>query len=732
LIAFLPHGEPGRHGELGLTIMAMLRGFSGSASTTTRSSKLLAGLRHFILRSAAEVAWMAWALLLPLLAAASTRAENALVRVNQAGYEAGAASRAYLMSVAVETGAAFEVTEASGTTAQNGVVGAPVGVWGQFNVYALDFRVSRAGTYTIAVLGKSKATSPSFRVDSAEKLYGTGIANALNFYRNERDGEDFLPSPLRSAAGHLNDEHGLVYSVPTFDDDDLFIGNLNPTGATIDASGGWWDAGDYLKFVQTHSYVLALMTIGIRDFPKQLGRDAGPANFTAEAKFGLDWLAKMWDDDSRTLYYQVGIGTDFENNGNLLSDHDLWRLPQEDDTAGGTDPNLFYVRHRPVFAAGKTGTKISPNLAGRLAADFAGCYQVFHATKPGYAKACLLSAEHIFDLADTNTTGPLLTTAPFDFYGESEWRDDMELGATELYFALLADPDGAPNGLPHPNAKYYLQAAAHWAHAYITGPNDAGDTLNLYDVSGLAHFELFRAISAAGHPSGLETSQAELVADLGKALGNAVNQANSDPFGFGFPWAVYDTATHGAGLSVMAREYALLTKSDTFEAYSRKWEANILGANAWGSSFIVGDGETFPDCMQHQVANIVGSLDGSAPILAGALVEGPNSFAATGFLDGMRKCPPDGGNVFKKFNASGAVYKDEQQSYSTVEPAIDLTAPSFLMFAWRIAGAPEEFTNDGDFSAAANAAVATRVDANWPTKRTHPRSSVRKAVGPEN
>jgi endoglucanase len=70
------------------------------------------------------------------------------------------------------------------------------------------------------------------------------------------------------------------------------------------------------------------------------------------------------------------------------------------------------------------------------------------------------------------------------------------------------------------------------------------------------------------------------------------------------------------------------------------WEANILGANAWGSSFIVGDDETFPDCMQHQVANVVGSLDSRPPILSGALVEGPNSFAATGFLSGMRTCPP--------------------------------------------------------------------------------------------
>ena len=58
-------------------------------------------------------------------------------------------------------------------------------------------------------------------------------------------------------------------------------------------------------------------------------------------------------------------------------------------------------------------------------------------------------------------------------------------------------------------------------------------------------------------------------------------------------------------------EYDRLTASDAYGAYGRRWLANILGANAWGVSLIVGDGTTFPDCMQHQVANIVGSTNGS-------------------------------------------------------------------------------------------------------------------------
>jgi hypothetical protein len=42
-----------------------------------------------------------------------------------------------------------------------------------------------------------------------------------------------------------------------------------------------------------------------------------------------------------------------------------------------------------------------------------------------------------------------------------------------------------------------------------------------------------------------------------------------------------------------------------------------------------------------------------------------------------------------KYNASQlAEYKDDVQSFSTTEPAIDLTATSFLMWSWRLARHP--------------------------------------------
>jgi endoglucanase len=138
----------------------------------------------------------------------------------------------------------------------------------------------------------------------------------------------------------------------------------------------------------------------------------------------------------------------------------------------------------------------------------------------------------------------------------------------------------------------------------------------------------------------------------------------------------------------MAAEYDNLTGGTTYAAYASRWLANVLGTNAWGTSLVVGDGSTFPLCMQHQVTNLVPVPPNGPPFLLGAVVEGPNSLAAKGTLTGMVACPPNGVDMFAQFNGNGAVYQDNVQSFSTVEPAIDLSASAFLGFSWEIAGAP--------------------------------------------
>jgi endoglucanase len=493
---------------------------------------------------------------------------------------------------------------------------------------------------------------------------------------NERDGPRFIRSALRAAPAHLNDQPARTYLTPRVDQNGAPTGNLVKLPTDVDAAGGWWDAGDYLKFVQTTGYTVSMMLVGVRGFPSQMGASAGRSDFTAEARFGIQWLLRMWNDRTRPLYYQVGIGN---GNGSTISDHDLWRLPQADDRYGAHDPRYRYIRHRPVFRAGLPGSPVSPNLAGRDAAAFALCFQVFRHRDPRLAARCLLAGEHIFALADTHPRRPLVTVIPFGFYPETQWRDDLELGAVELANALASG--GVPPGLPHSSARHYLRQAARWARACIGARG--GDTLNLYEVSGLAHFELYRAIGSLGDPPGLQVTRRALLAALRQELDRAISIARHDPFGFGFPWNVEDTGSHGFGLSVTASEYASLTGSAKLRSWSIRWLGNVLGANAWGASTVIGDGAAYPHCPQHQVANLAGSLDGTGTVLAGAVVEGPSGYATTGVLTHMRACPPHGGDPFALFN-SGAVFRDNVQSYSTVEPAIDLTASSPLAFAWQM------------------------------------------------
>jgi endoglucanase len=653
--------------------------YSGSPSTV-RSVYFRKDLRLRIIFAALSVFFAA---IVPAHSRAGERDSTAYIRVNQVGYETGLSMRAYLMTQAARVTGNFSVNR-DGKAIFSGAIGAPTGAWGAYSVYPLDFTITAAGAYTLSTSGSTasgsiQAASPDFKVDSAARLYSGALNNALQFFQNQRDGSDYIPSALRTAPAHLNDQKANVYNSPEFTRSGHIKGNLVATGAVVDASGGWWDAGDYLKFVQTTSYTEALMLVGVRDFARQMGADAPPPSFMKEARFGLDWLQRMWNDSSATLYYQVGIGSGMSGYEN---DHSIWRLPQDDDTFGGTSPKGRYIRNRPVLLAAAAGSKISPNFAGRLAADFALGSIVYRNSDPEYAARCLLAAEHIFDLADTAPKGELLTTSPHDFYGESEWRDDMELGATELYLATRTG--SLPERLPHRDPTFYLKAATDWASAYLHNKKDAGEILDTGDVSGLAHFELYRAMTLAGNPNGLAVTQADLLQDMKENLDYATARANQDPFRFGAAWGAGDTPSHGAGLAVMASEYDNLTKSKEYEAFARGWIDNILGANAWGTSFIVGDGSTFPRCPHHQVANLLGVNDPPTPILAGALVEGPIKKPESGAPNGAKICPASGSDALSKFDGNGAIYKDDVRFYATNEPAIDLTAPSFLMFAWRM------------------------------------------------
>jgi endoglucanase len=654
---------------------------------------------------ALAAAWPAPARARPAPATAAA-ARAAFIRVDQAGYEAGRAARAFLMTRGSAAGERFAIRTVAGRVVARRRVGARLGTWShsrarRYRVYALDFSLP-AGRYVVSAAG---ARSPAFSVAAPASLYGPLLGNALFYYRSVRDGPDFVRGPLSPAPSHLNDQHATGYYNPPIQagGNELLTTAgrpLVPYGTVIDASGGHWDAGDNMKYVETESYTAALMEVGVRDFPGQLGA-AAPAvksragtvapDFTGETEFSLGFLMRMYDDARRLLYFQVGNTQSWKHFPKLRADYDFWRLPTADDTAPDSPPgdkggDYSFIRRRPVFAAGPAGSTadpagrpLSPNLAGRLAAAFA-LYAQLH---PASADRALQAAKDVYAQADLSRPDPasgkrrLLTIIPYDGYPETVWDDDMELGATELY---LATGDGA-----------YLAQAAGFAARYDKLPAGDKDTLNLYDVAGLAHFELSRALAQAGDPAGPAVTRAGLLRALTRQLDGALKVARRDAFRFGRDWRAGDTTSHGDGLAVMADEVDALRHDLHYDRDARGWLGNMLGANPWGVSLIIGAGSRWTQCPQQQPANLLGSLTGGAPELWGAAVEGPTSAATSGGYDTMKHCPPRGGDTFARFNgndgtfraARRAVYRDNVESYSTTEPAIDLTATSLLAFAWR-------------------------------------------------
>jgi len=640
--------------------------------------------------------------LTPLLAAAGGRATvpattsvpakgaavPAEVRVNQVAYPVSGSKVAYLMLPARVASVTFTVSGSHGVVFR-GTSAADVGSWNSryHAVYELDFSALRQpGEYRVDASGGGlSARSPAFAVEATGAAYARLVTNAVRYFTSERDGGDVVTAVLDRKPANLTDTRAYVYASPRYDSNDNLLGRLHRIGGPVNVAGGWFDAGGgYEKFAYTASYAEGLMQIAERDFGGQyptLGK---------EARFGLSWLEKLYRPKRKVLYIQVGIGNGNASN-TIQGDYNFWFLPQAEDrmdvaTGGKPGPSAYYVKYRPVFEAAPPGKPISPDFAGRFAADFALAAQLEARTNRQGAVHLLWLARRIYAMADTAHPGHIITTYPHDYYPGSEWKSDMLWGAAEI--ALADESLHVSSG----KVRTDLLTASRWARAYIAQGHPAGgDTLNLYDNGAIGEGELLRALAAADrtHRRGWRASESEaglisapaLLDDLAAQLRLGENWAKGDPFELGTQLGPSDATPHAFGLYITNALYEYYGGGSQFAAFAQQQLNFALGANGWGSSFVVGAGTTFPHCMQSEIANLAGSLTGRGDIQLGAVTDGPSSpsnFIGLGTVTGMRACSA---GHYAPFNTKAASYEDNVVSWPSVEPADDYTANSLLAFA---------------------------------------------------
>lgn len=181
------------------------------------------------------------------------------VEVNQVGYYPLLNKKATLVLDGPDTAAKdFQIKDSSGAVVYEGKTDASRGdqicdgsdTYNQIIDFT-DFQTEGTG-YTITCDGKT-----SLPFDIGNNIYDGMTTNAMNYFYQNRSGEDILASYITSTGandstaklardgGHMQDKATVqskwVYIIPD--------ASAIEQGETIDVTGGWYDAGDHGKYV---------------------------------------------------------------------------------------------------------------------------------------------------------------------------------------------------------------------------------------------------------------------------------------------------------------------------------------------------------------------------------------------------------------------------------------------------------------------------------------------------
>ncbi|PZV85388.1 cellulase-like Ig domain-containing protein [Algoriphagus aquaeductus] len=219
-------------------------------------------------------------LLCPIL---SLKAQEVFFSVNQVGFHPSDTKKAIVFSKG-KIKNNIHLIHLPDSSSADRIKPVPIesGVWGDFFYYSIDFtQISKEGRY---FLWHSASRSSSEKFEIGSDSYAGIQEDLLEFMRQQRCGYN----PTMDMVCHQEDGRS-------------FFGPM-PDSTYVDASGGWHDAGDQLKYLITGSYATGHMLMAYELFPDRFGDivnalgQPGPngiPDVLDEAKWGLDWLLKL-------------------------------------------------------------------------------------------------------------------------------------------------------------------------------------------------------------------------------------------------------------------------------------------------------------------------------------------------------------------------------------------------------------------------------------------------------
>lgn len=404
-----------------------------------------------------------------------------------------------------------------------------------------------------------------------------------------------------------------------------------PAGTLIYASYGWFDAGDYNKYIVNSGITMGTLLSAYEDFPAYFQRQQlnipesqnQVPDLLDEALWNLRWMLTMQDPNDGGVYHKL--------------------------TNGGFDGMIMPAQAtKPRYVVQK-GTAAALNFAAVMA-QASRVYRHFDKQFPGLADTCLVAATKAWEWARQNPAvvydqealnqqfEPKITTGA---YGDKDFSDEFIWAGTELYLASRQD-------------KYY--------EALQIFPDDRQLLPTWNQVRLLAYYSLARFEKELGGKAQKDLPEVkkrllafadELMAGVGERSYRTVMGKTARDFNWG---SSSNAANQGIAL---IQAYHLSGNRHYIEGVLSNLDY-LLGRNATGFSFLTGFGEKSVQNPHHRPS----VADGVAEPVPGLLSGGPNAMAPR-----QDKCPG------YTSDSPDETFIDQHCSYASNEIAINWNAP---------------------------------------------------------
>lgn len=523
----------------------------------------------------------------------ATSTTTELIKVNQLGFLPESMKLAVVPNVAAPHFKIINTT--TNTEVLSGSLSAAA-TWDASgeSVKLADFSsLKTAGDYVVRVDGV--ADSHTFSV--APDVYRALNAASIKAFYFNRSGIELMPEhagKFARPAGHP-DTQVLIHPSAASD--------ARPAGTIIASPKGWYDAGDYNKYIVNSGISTYTLLAAYEHFPELFNGQnlVIPESANAlpdlldEALWNLEWMLSMQDPNDGGVYHKL---TNQNFDGTVMPHQATSeRYLVQKTTAAALD-----------FAAVMA-------VASRVLAHY-------EEQLPGLSAKMLAAAESAWGWANANPT--MVYTQPADVhtgeYGDKNLDDEFAWAAAELY--ITTQKEG-----------YYT--ALKPAETFNTVPS-WGDVRGLAWVSLAQHRNHLTPVADQALIANRITTLADNLLAPWSASAYKVSMEKNN-----FVWGSNSSALNQAMMLVQA--YRLNGKRDYLDAAQSLLDY-VLGRNATDTSFVTGYGEKSTLHPHHRPSEADGIAEPIPGFIAGGPQPGqqdksdcrasyPSSVAAKSYLD---------------------------------------------------------------------------------------------------